>query len=190
MASAIGAGFGADELQEVLARKFREALGLREIANRELQTQQQGVRDQATLKHYGAMEEEAKAQTDLQRRRFEAEAGKQASDQNQNVLRGAMQGSFNAAGSGDPNGAKATRDALRVVMAQSGTAPKDIPQEPVAPKPQMYPVTVKGIGGVPVRKLVSGDELSQGVEEYRAPEKPAGHGSTSCRARTRTASPP
>lgn len=174
MGSAFGAGAGADALQEILARKFREALGLREIANREQQTQQQGVRDQATLKHYGAMEEEARQQTDLQRKRFDAEAGKEAYDQNQGVLRGAMQGSFNAAGTGDPNGAKATRDALRVVMAGSGAAQKDIPQEPVAPKPQMYPVTVKGIGGVPVRKLVSGDELQGGVEEYRAPEKPAG----------------
>lgn len=66
MASAFGAGEGATMLQEVLRRKFTEAI-------QQQQLQQQALRDQAALHHYGAMEQEATAQTDMQRKRLEAE---------------------------------------------------------------------------------------------------------------------
>jgi len=42
MSSGFGAGFGADMLQEILQRKFREAATMRELANREASLTEQG----------------------------------------------------------------------------------------------------------------------------------------------------
>jgi hypothetical protein len=49
MASGFGAGLGADMLQEILQRKFREAATMRELANREAMLSEQGR--QANMRH-------------------------------------------------------------------------------------------------------------------------------------------
>lgn len=101
-------------------------------------------------------------QLDLTKQRYKAaddekakkDAAAQAEVESGNTrdqLQAAMQGSFNQAGTGDPNGAKATRDALRVAMISGGAKPTEIAQEPVAPKPVARSLhSVPGVGLVSV----------------------------------------
>jgi hypothetical protein len=44
------------------------------------------------------------------------------------------------------------------------------------PKPKMHAVTVPGPNGQPMHKLVTEEEMQQGVQGYRAPKEPAGQG--------------
>jgi hypothetical protein len=179
---------GADALREILRQKFAEAMALKqhdlarkqqELSGRRMEQEDafrrdslaslQAQRDDAAAAHRFT-QDQALAKQDEQ-----AQAG--ARQQTQAHLRAAIQGSQNVAGTDDPNGSPGTRNALRVALTAGGAKGNEIPQEPeAAPKPKMHAVTVPGPNGQPMHKLVTEEEMQQGVQGYRAPKEPAGQG--------------
>ena len=61
-------------------------------------------------------------------------------------------------------------------FAPGGAVEASVPVTP--PKPTMREIVVKGPNGRPVKKLVSEDELMQGIEQYEKPDAPARQGLT------------
>lgn len=133
MASGIGAGFGADMLQEILKRKFSEAL-----ANQQIHLSQQRLAQdarEADMRNSLATQglDQRRNELDYQQSQDAAKtaAATQAQELagNQAKLRGSILASQGMSGSGDPMGASATRNALRIVLAGSGAKQSEIPQE-------------------------------------------------------------
>lgn len=176
MASAFGAGAGADMLQDVLRRKLQEQaiLGQQRLAEQRM-AQEDAYRQASLASMQGARDDAAAQHKFIQEQALAKQAEQesaQATAKNQAQLRAAIAGSQNVAGTDDPNGSPGTRNALRVALTASGAKPNEIPQESVAPKPKLYAVTVPGPNG-PMHKLVSEDQMQQGVQGYKAPTAPA-----------------
>lgn len=173
MASAFGAGAGADMLQEILRQKFAESLAgeQQKLAMQRLQ-QEDAYRRDSLASLQGARSDEATARKfaqDQATAKLAEQTAAQETAGHQAQLRSAIAASQNVAGTADPNGALGTRNALRVALTASGAKPTEIPQEPAPKPPKLYAVQVPGPNGQPVHKLVSEDEMKQGVPGYKAP---------------------
>lgn len=127
---------GADALEEVLRRKFAQAI-------QQQQLQQQAERDQATAKHYGAMEQQDAARTALQRDEFNAS---QKPAPPTPVMRVTADGKLVPVGDA-PHGAQILRD----------------PQPPAPPQPK-GPMSI-----APGGYLV---DPNTGKQLFHAPERP------------------
>jgi len=142
MASGFGAGLGADMLQEILQRKFREAATMRELANREAMLSEQGrqanmrnTNDVRRMDQDDAQFNFTKQRTGVEDQRYESAAPERATK-------------------------------IRYMDAQANALE-------APPKPKMHAVTVPGPNGQPMHKLVTEEEMQQGVQGYRAPSAPS-----------------
>lgn len=187
MALGAAAG-GADALMAVIRQKLAQAaqqaqIGIakrqQEISERRQQGQDAYQTESLGLQRRSAdrADESARVLNDQRQTMLDSAAAQQETAGNQSRLRASIQGSQNLAGTDDPQGATATRNALRVALTSSGADEKEIPQEPAPAKidkPKLHTVTVPGPNGQPMYKLVSEEEMQRGVVGYRAPEK-SGH---------------
>ena len=179
MALGAAAG-GAEALMEIIQQKLRERAQIAHERHAGQQLQQQGAyqRESLGLQQRSAdradesarvLNEQRQAAGDRQAAQDAALAAQEATAGHQAKLRASIQGSQNLAGSDDPMGAPATRNALRVALTSSGAKDNEIPQEKEQPKPKLHAVTVPGSNGQPMHKLVTEEALQQGVQGYKAP---------------------
>ena len=170
----LGAGAGgAEALFAIIQQKLaQERLQMAQRAQASQEDRQRGDdayrQEDLSLRRRSADRADASAKLLDQQRQagLDAKQAEQETAGHQATLRASIQGSQNLAGSSDPRGATATRNALRVALTSSGAKDSDIPQEPKQEKPA---APVRPMNVSPGARLV---DPTTGKVIFAAPERP------------------
>lgn len=153
-----GAGEGAaSALEQIVKQRFLEQELAARIAERE-------ERARIEREQLAQRKLEMDTDRDLEQQRIDAV---NTNRRDQNNTRGVrrMLGDALTQGTGDLG--PEDRRGLAALQVEAGDAPTLLNAPPV----KRHQVTVRGPDGKPITKLVTEDELAQGVEEYREPPK-------------------